>query len=142
MHYDHISFHIPDLPPHVPPNHAAHHIGYYFSWAVSQNLHSQEAENLPTFQLLKSGMISGAIFILTQLNGGIDETCFNKLGNRFTQFYYADEEEYGHFLTDYFLTLDLNNDYDFYCTEDSVENQQKLNPVFQLAFNKWLQSLA
>lgn len=142
MHYDHISFHLERFPAELKPQQAAHHIGYYYAWAVSQNLHSPEAEDLPSFPLLQGGYISGTDFILSEFDGGIDETCFNELGNRFTQYYYEDEEEgYGHFIDDYFQALDLNSESGFYRTEDTPENQAKLNAVFQMAFEKWQNSL-
>lgn len=142
MHYDHISFHLDNYPQELAPQQAAHHIGYYYAWAVSQNLHSRAAESLPTFDLLKNGYISGTTFVLSELGGGIDETCFNEIGNRFTQYYYEDEEEgYGHFINDYFQALDLDSETGFYQTEDNAENQEKLNAVFQAAFDKWASSL-
>lgn len=142
MHYDHISFHLEDYPQDLAPQQAAHHIGYYYAWAVSQNLHSEAAANLPTFHLLHDGYISGTTFVLSQLGGGIDHMCFNELGNRFTQYYYADDDEgYGHFINDYFQALDLDSESGFYSTPDSPEIQQKLNIVFQAAFEKWYNSL-
>lgn len=142
MHYDHISFHLDNYPAEFAPQQAAHHIGYYYAWAVSQNLHSKAAESLPTFDLLKNGYISGTTFVLSELGGGIDETCFNEIGNRFTQYYYEDEEEgYGHFINDYFMALNLDSESGFYRTEDTPENQAKLNAVFQAAFEKWAASL-
>lgn len=142
MHYDHIAFHLDEYPQELSPQQAAHHIGYYYAWAVSQNLHSEAAEQLPTFGLLKDGLISGTVFVLSQLGGGIDDTCFNELGNRFTQYYYEDEEDgYGHFIHDYFVALDLDSESGFYRTEDTPEHQAKLNVVFQAAFEKWFNSL-
>ena len=37
MHYDHISFHTdePDYPSDLPERNAAHHMGFYYAWAVS-----------------------------------------------------------------------------------------------------------
>lgn len=142
MHYDHISFHLDNFPKNLPPQHAAHHIGYYFSWAVSQNLHSYAVTTLSNFLLLKSNNISGTTFILSELGGGIDETCFNDLGNHFTQFYYDDDEDgYGHFLSDYFLTLNIHTQEEFYNINDNLEIQNKLNITFQNAFDRWKQSL-
>ena len=80
--------------------------------------------------------------MLEQLNGGIDDGCFNELGNRFTRFYYADEEEgYGAFLTDYFAALGIQNQAQFYRTHDTPENQAKLSATFQAAYAVWLGSL-
>ncbi len=140
--YDHISFHLDNLPSDVSPEHALNHMGFYYAWAVGQNLHSVEAAALPDFATLQAGQISGAAFIRERLNGGLDETCFNDWGNRFTQYYYADDDEgYGLFLQDYFLALDLQNEADFYHVKDTQDNQHKLNRVFQKAWVAWLNSL-
>lgn len=141
--YDHISFHLDEnYPADLPDRHAAHHIGYYYAWAVSQNLHSEAAAGLPGFDRLQNSAISGARFVLEQLNGGIDETCFNDLGNRFTRYYYTDEEEgYGLFMEDYFAALGIETDDAFYRTADTAANQNLLNPVFQTGFLRWQNSL-
>lgn len=143
MHYDHITFHLDeDYPSDLPAHNAVHHIGFYFAWAVSQNLHSAAVASLPEFDLLQQGLISGSVFVLNQLGGGIDETCFNELGNRFTAFYYHDDEDgYGNFLIDYFNALNLNDETDFYRTEDNPESQALVNPIFQAAFEHWRASL-
>ena len=139
--YDHISFHTEDQPS-LSDVQAALHMGYYYAWAVSQNLHSAAAEALPLFGTLRQGEISGAEFVVRQLNGGIDETCFNELGNRFTQYYYADDDEgYGHFMDDYFVTLGLQTEAEFYRQTWQPTHQEQLNAVFQAAFDKWKSSL-
>ncbi len=144
MHYDHTSFHADEdgYPADVPERNAAHHMGFYFAWAVSQNLHSPAAAALPQFDALKRGTVSGAEFVLEQLNGGLDDTCFNDFGNRFTHFYYADDEEgYGQFMPDYFAALGLQDEDAFYRVADTPENQAKLSRAFQAAFNRWQGSL-
>ena len=94
------------------------------------------------FGALRQGEISGAEFVVRQLNGGIDETCFNELGNRFTQYYYADDDEgYGHFMDDYFVTLGLQTEAEFYRQTWQPAHQEQLNAVFQAAFDKWKSSL-
>ena len=142
MHYDHISFHLDENYPHgLPESHAAHHMGYY-TWAVSQNLHSPAAAALPGFDRLQNGTLSGAEFVIRRLGGGLDETCFNDLGKRFTLYYYCDEKEgYGKFIEDYFQALGLKNKHDFYRTQNSADNQKLLSAAFQVAFERWQQSL-
>ncbi|MCP2040089.1 hypothetical protein L1281_000669 [Neisseria sp. HSC-16F19] len=143
MHYDHISFHTDeDWPAGLPESHAAHHMGFYYSWAVGQGLYSEAAARLPDFERLAAGTLSGAQFVLTRLNGGLDETCFNDAGRRFTAFYYADEDEgYGRFMEDYVNTLNTPALGSFYHTEDSAANQALLNLVFDAAWAQWQASL-
>lgn len=141
MPYDHISLHT-ESRPGLAPEYAARHIGYYYAWAVSQNLHSPAAAGQPGFADLQSGRISGCHFVLTALNGGIDEHCFNETGNRFTRYYYEDEEEgYGRFIEDYFTALGLESEDGFYRVPHTPEHQQRLNRVFQAAFRHWQSSL-
>ena len=112
--YDHISFHTEDQPS-LSDVQAALHMGYYYAWAVSQNLHSAAAEALPLF---------------------------NELGNHFTQYYYADDDEgYGHFMDDYFIALGLQTEAEFYRQTWQPAHQKQLNAVFQAAFDKWKSSL-
>ena len=120
--YDHISFHTEDQPS-LSDVQAALHMGYYYAWAVSQNLHSAAAEALPLFGALRQGEISGAEFVVRQLNGGIDETCFND------------------FMDDYFVTLGLQTEAEFYRQTWQPAHQKQLNAVFQAAFDKWKSSL-
>ena len=144
MHYDHVSFHTENTEsPNLPAaDQAARHIGFYYAWAVSQNLHSGAAARVPGFDSLKNGSLSGAEFVLQALGGGIDETCFNELGNRFTAFYYADEDEgYGRFMEDYFLALNLARADDLYRVADTPENRAALYAAFQAAFGQWQSSL-
>lgn len=141
MTYDHIRFHTEEQP-HLAAENAIAHMVYYYTWAVSQHLHSAAAAALPEFTLWQQGQYSGSQFILQALNGGIDETCFNDLGNRFTQFYYEDEDEgYGRFLEDYFDALGLNSETEFYQIHWQPERQTRLNQVFQAAFTQWRNSL-
>ncbi|MCG6504092.1 hypothetical protein OP500_03260 [Kingella sp. SNUBH-2017] len=143
MHYDHISFHIDEnYPPELPHGNALHHMAHYYAWAVSQNLHSAAAAALPGFAQMQRGETPAAQFVERQLAQGLDDTCFNDLGRRFTAFYYADEDEgYGRFIEDYFAALGLESEADFYRTEGSPAEAAKLFPRFQAAFERWYGSL-
>lgn len=139
--YDHITFHT-DENPTINDEAAIAHMVYYYTWAVSQNLHSPAAAQLPEFQAWQQGNLSGSQLILQGFRGGIDETCFNDLGNLFTQFYYDDEDEgYGRFMEDYFVALDIRDENEFYQIGWLPENQVRLHQVFQAAFDVWRSSL-
>ena len=139
--YDHISFHTEDQPS-LSDVQAALHMGYYYAWAVSQNLHSAAAAALPGFAQMQRGETPAAEFVEHRLAQGLDDTCFNDLGRRFTAFYYADEDEgYGRFIEDYFTALGLKSESDFYRTQGSPEEAAKLFPLFQAAFERWYGSL-
>ncbi|EGZ49373.1 DUF7832 domain-containing protein [Neisseria wadsworthii] len=144
MTYDHIAFHYTnDFPDDLAQENAVHHIGFYFAWAVSQGLHNPEwAQATPDFAKLQKGELSGPKFVMAHMGGELSDDDFNELGNRFTRFYYEDEEEgYGLFIEDYFNALGLESEDDFYRTEDTAENQAKLNRAFQTGFDTWLSRL-
>lgn len=136
--YDHIEFHHG-----VPPEAALVHMAYYYTWAVGRGLHSPAASALPEFAAWRAGALSGSLFILNAFGGGLDEGCFNSTGRRFTEYYYADEEEgYGHFMRDYFLALGLQTADDFYRCAYCPQQQALLDTVFQTAFDNWSATLA
>ena len=57
-------------------------------------------------------------------------------------YYYADDDEgYGHFMDDYFVTLGLQTEAEFYRQTWQPAHQEQLNAVFQAAFDKWKSSL-
>lgn len=143
MHYDHIAFHFDQhYPDDLPQQNAVHHIGFYFAWAVSQNLHHPDWEAADGFAALREGKTSGTRFVLDHMAGELRDDDFNELGRRFTTYYYHDEEDgYGLFLEDYFRTLGLESEQDFYRTDDNADNQQALNRTFQTAFERWRDSL-
>lgn len=143
MLYDHISFHLnEDFPMGVPESQAANHMGFYFVWAVSQNLHHADWEKHPRFADLRAGRLSGSAFVRECMDGGIGDSDFNDHGRRFTEFYYQDEEDgYGRFMDDYFLALGLEMVDDFYRVEDTPDNQHRLSETFQAAYRRWSQSL-
>lgn len=145
--YDHIKFHTDEeYPANLPLENAATHIGIYWQWAASQALTNPIWQTAPEtaedFIAMNKGLISGAQFLLKHMDGAMTRDDFNELGQRFTSFYYDDEEDgYGAFMEDYIQTLNTPELGGFYHVEDTQENYAKLVPVFQMAFNKWHASL-
>lgn len=135
--YDHISFHT-ETQADLPPHQAVCHMAAYYTWAVANDLHSTAAAALPEFAQWQQGQIDAAQFILTAFGGGLDATCFNDTGRLFSEYYYVDEDEgYGHFMNDYFQALELTSEADFYRQNHHLALQQRLNPVLQVAFERW-----
>lgn len=135
--YDHISFHL-TAGDRLPEAQAVCHMAAYYAWAVAADLHSEAAANLPEFAAWQQGKISADVFVLQALNGGLDESCFNETGRRFTEYYYVDEDEgYGHFISDYFVGLGLQSEADFYRQTYHAALQNQLNPILQVAFERW-----
>ncbi|MCP1661081.1 DUF7832 domain-containing protein [Neisseria perflava] len=145
--YDNIRFHTDEgYPENLPPENAATHIGMYWQWAAAQGLTNPVWQTAPEtaddFAAMQQGKISGAQFLLKHMDGAFTPEDFTELGQRFTSFYYDDEEDgYGAFMEDYVRTLDTPSLGGFYCVADTPENYAALAPVFQTAFERWRSSL-
>ncbi|MFV2029951.1 cell surface protein [Neisseria sp. S1] len=145
--YDNIRFHTDEnYPANLPPEAAATHIGMYWAWAASQGLANPAWQNSPEsasdFKAMLAGEMSGADFVLTHMDGALIPEDFNELGQRFTAFYYDDEDEgYGKFMEDYVTTMNTPELDSFYHVNNSNENQRLLAAVFQTAFEQWQESL-
>ncbi|WP_373699061.1 cell surface protein, partial [Neisseria dentiae] len=109
--YDHVQFHTDEnYPAGLPPENAATHIGMYWAWAASQSLTNPVWQSAPEtaadFAAMLEGGISGAEFLRRHMDGALTRDDFNDFGQRFTDFYYDDEEDgYGAFMEDYVRTM-------------------------------------
>ena len=145
--YDHIRFHTEeDYPPDLPPENAATHIGMYWQWAAQAGLANPVWQSAPEtaadFAAMLQNDFSGAKFLLKHMDGALTPDDFTELGQRFTAFYYDDEEDgYGAFMGDYITALDTPSLGGIYRVADTPENFAKLAPVFQTAFDRWRASL-
>lgn len=145
MILDSIMFHTEeDYPSLLGQEHAATHMGYYWSWIVQRNLHNPQWCELAVKDMaaLKARKISGAEFVLTQMSGSLEDRDFNAEGLRFSLFYYDDEDEgYGRFMEDYVQALNTPALQSFYHVEVNHANQILLDGVFDQALHEWRQSL-
>ncbi|UOO82539.1 cell surface protein [Uruburuella testudinis] len=145
--YDNIRFHTDEnYPANLPPEAAVTHIGMYWAWAAAQGLANPVWQSAPEsredFAAMLEGRINGSEFLLTHMDGALIPEDFNELGQRFTSFYYDDEEEgYGKFMEDYVVTMNTPELDSFYHVADNAENRAVLEAVFQTAFEQWQQSL-
>ncbi|MDO4907699.1 cell surface protein [Neisseria sp.] len=145
--YDHVQFHTDEnYPAGLPPENAATHIGMYWAWAASQRLTNPVWQSAPEtaadFATMLEGGISGAEFLRRHMDGALTRDDFNEFGQRFTDFYYDDEEDgYGAFMEDYVRTMNTPALGSFYHVADNAENRAALEAVFQAAFEAWDASL-
>ncbi len=142
---DHIEWHTDeDFPEDIPQENALNHMGFYWAWAVNNDLvHHQIIEQMPKqITAIKAREMTGKECISEYLGKQLQLSFFNTIGARFAAFYYEDEEEgYGNFIHDYVDTLEIEAKPSLYHTEDSWENYDKIAPVFERAYNEWYQSL-
>ena len=109
--YDNIRFHLDEeYPEGLPSENAATHIGMYWIWAAQAGLANPVWQTAPEsaedFANMLKGRTSGRRFLLKHMDGALTADDFTELGQRFTEFYYTDEEDgYGAFMEDYVLAL-------------------------------------
>jgi len=145
--YDNIRFHLDEeYPEGLPSENAATHIGMDWIWAAQAGLANPVWQTAPEsaedFANMLKGRTSGRRFLLKHMDGALTADDFTELGQRFTEFYYTDEEDgYGAFMEDYVLALDTPSLGGFYHVKNTPETFAKLTPVFQTAFEKWQSSL-
>ncbi len=142
---DHIEWHTDEeYPSDVPTENALNHMGFYWAWAVNKDLvHPQLAQEMTKhLDAIKNREMTGKKCVSEYLGKHLQLSFFNEIGERFTAFYYEDEEEgYGNFIHDYVDTLDIESLPSMYHAEDGWENYDKLAPVFDRAYDEWFKSL-
>ncbi len=145
MTLDHITWHLDeDYPADLPRDQAATHIGLYWAWAVSRDLIAADiAEQCAAdIAAVRERRISGRDFVLEWLGGELTSEDLNPLGQRFSAYYYEDEDEgYGAFMLDYVTALNTADLPSFYHVADNWANFDKLAPVFDAALARWQASL-
>ena len=69
----------------------------YWQWAAQAGLVNPVWQTAPEtaadFSAMTSGKISGRHFLLKHMDGALTADDFTELGQRFTEFYYTDEED-------------------------------------------------
>lgn len=143
--YDDIRFHTAeDYPADLPEGRAATHMGMYFAWAVERNLYATTLEHDfgEALAQLRAGKLSGGQFLLQYRDGQLKRDDFNLLGQRFSDYYYADDDEgYGAFMDDYVSVFQTPALPSFYHVDDSRANRDRIGARFSQRLALWQYSL-
>ena len=142
---DHQDWHTEeDFPNDLQAVHALTHMGMYFQWmAQTQLLHPKVIEQLGNkLTQLQQGQLSGRDILEHSLGRQLLLSFFNDLGKRFSEYYYADEEEgYGQFMSDYYTALRVDLLPSLYHVPNTPESYDAVATQFDLAYIKWRESL-
>ena len=142
---DHEEWHTEeDFPADLTPVHALTHMGMYFEWAAhKQLLHPDLAAQLaPALEKLATRELTGRDIVEQALGKQLLLSFFNDLGQRFSAYYYADDEEgYGQFLSDYVTTLRTDLLPSFYHVDNSQAAYNAIASQFDIAYARWSDSL-
>ena len=142
---DHEEWHTEeDFPADLSPVHALTHMGMYFEWAAhKQLLHPDVAAQLaPALEKLATRELTGRDIVEQALGKQLLLSFFNELGQRFSAYYYADDDEgYGQFLSDYANTSRTDLLPSFYHVDNSQAAYDSIASHSHLAYARWSDSL-
>jgi hypothetical protein len=152
--YDDASWHYEgDYPSDLSAENAATHIGMFIAWLIENDLMSDEQieEFYDDIQKVKRRDLSGAEYLINNLDEKFCDDDLSDLGNDFTQDYYMDNKSFtknrGDYTGDYcnvFNAFDENNPIDkpskyetVYHVENSWENYDLIKKIIDQRFAEW-----
>ena len=132
MKFDDSEYYFLDFETELPNEAGAIPIGFYFVWAMQNNLLSPEQQRAASE--LRTKQTSCAELVLDLCDGKLTEQDFNALGSSFTQHYYEE-----HYIADYALCFAIADpSVDALCSiQDSDQNLRRLGAVLDQRFASW-----
>ena len=139
MAYDRYDWHYNgDFPSELEEEHAGTHIGMFLAWVITRNLigdfHLNESSDW--IQKVMDRKVTGRDFLFSMCDGKFWEEDLSKEGNAFAKFYYAGEDGYGEYLSDYENAL-CSNTKTLYHAEDSWDGFDSLAKIIDKRFEEW-----
>jgi hypothetical protein len=138
--YDRMDWHYGgDYPKHLPIENAGTHIGMFLAWIINNNLYSDmhRYESNDSIQKVLRKEWTGRDFLINTCDEKFWQDCMNDVGNAFTRYYYANEQEKPNsFLDDYVGVFGDSVD-SLYEAENTWENYEKLRPVVDKRYEAW-----
>jgi hypothetical protein len=142
MTYDRIDWHTKgNFPKNLPFKNGGTHIGMFIAWVINNNLISEFhiEKSKESIEKVKRQQMTGTEFLIKECDAKFWEEDLNEIGNRFSQFYYANNNDYGEYIDDYSITF---SNYDtLYNIEDTWENFKKIESVITKKYNDWKNQL-
>ena len=100
------------------------------------------ADLAPALKKLDNREVTGRDIVEQALGKQLLLSFFNDVGQRFTAYYYADDDEgYGQFLSDYVTTLRTDLLPSFYHVDHSQAAYDAIASQFDIAYARWSDSL-
>lgn len=140
MKYDDASWHYGgDFPKDLPEEAGATHIGMFLAWMLLHGFASEElGENAEaSIEDLKNRAITGASFLIEELDEKLTAQDFSEEGNAFSLAYYQGENHDSRYVDDYFLTFSVDSN-SMYGVADTWSNYEKLAAVIDDRYRAWV----
>ncbi|WP_151742696.1 MULTISPECIES: hypothetical protein [unclassified Acinetobacter] len=140
MKYDDASWHYGgDFPVDLPQEAGATHIGMFLTWMLLHNFASEELieYSQDAIEHLKTKKITGAHFLINELDEKLTDNDFSEEGNAFALAYYEGLNNDSRYNDDYLLSfsVDTNN---VYRVADTWENYDKLASHIDARYCRWV----
>jgi hypothetical protein len=138
MTYDRIDWHSGNnFPKDLPSENGGIHIGMFLAWIINNDLvgllHIKNSKE--SIEKVKNRKMTGKEFLVKECDSKLWPEDLNEEGNKFANFYYASEKDYGQYIDDY---SEVFNQYEtLYHVKDNWENYDLINPVITRKYNEW-----
>jgi len=140
--YDDVAWHHGgDFPADVPPEAGATHIGAFLHWLIINDRIGDELreDSVDAIAAVRSGTMTGARFLMSELDGKLIDEDFDDEGNAFALAYYEGHGGGSPYIADYLATLDVTTAPDsFYRVPDGSSTQEALSTVIGARYAEWV----
>lgn len=140
MKYDDASWHYEgEFPADLPKEAGATHIGMFLTWMLLHDFASEElAEDASeAIEALKARQMTGANFLIKELDEKLTDNEFTDEGNAFALAYYQGPEHKSQYVGDYMLTFPLEGG-SLYSVADTWMNYDKLSGQIDARYRTWV----
>lgn len=137
--YDDASWHYGgDFPSDLPNEAGATHIGMFLAWMLLHGFASEELSEDAAAALddLRGRTITGAQFLINELDEKLSDQSFSEDGNAFAVAYYQGLDDDSRYFDDYFQTFSVDAS-DLYGVSDTWANYERLVSVIDARYQKW-----
>ncbi|WP_406844822.1 hypothetical protein [Flavobacterium soyae] len=138
MTYDRIDWHSGNnFPKELPFENGGIHIGMFLTWIIDNDLigllHLENSKE--SIKKVKNREMTGTKFLIKECDSKFWSEDLNEEGNKFTNSYYANENDYGQYIDDY---SEVFNHYKtLYHVDDNWENYNKIEPIITKRYSAW-----
>lgn len=140
MKFDDASWHYEgDYPDDMPDSAAATHIGMFLAWALLHGMAGEELadDSAEALAALQRRELSGAQFLITELDEKLIDEDLNAEGAAFALAYYVGDDHDSRYIDDYFAAFSVD-EASLYRVPDTWEHYERLAPAIDARYARWI----
>lgn len=140
MKFDDASWHYEgDYPDDLPDSAAATHIGMFLAWALLRGFASVELaeDSADALAALQRRELTGAQFLLTELDEKLIDEDLSEEGAAFALAYYTGKDHDSRYIDDYFSVFSVEES-TLYSVPDTWAHYDQLAPSIDARYARWV----